>query len=80
MKDSLIEINNLQGHNSRVDETQIQINDMEHQKAKNNQEEKRILKKQGKDKQPLGQPQGDQHLHHRGVRTRRERARNWKPF
>ena len=45
---------------------------MEHKKAKNNQEEKRILKKQGKDKQPLGQPQGAQHLHHRGSRKRRE--------
>ena len=47
MKDTLIEIkNNLQGNNSRVDEAQGQINDMEHKEAKNNhseqQEEKRI--------------------------------------
>ena len=43
MKDILIEIkNNLQGNNSRVDEDNIQINDMEHKETKNNQEEKRI--------------------------------------
>ena len=46
MKDTLIEIkNNLQGNKSRVDEAKIQINDMKHKKAKNNQseqEEKRI--------------------------------------
>ena len=47
MKDTLIEIkNNLQGNNSRVDEDKNQINDLEHQEAKNNQseqqEEKRI--------------------------------------
>ena len=47
MKDSLIEIkNHLQGNNSRVDEAENQINDLEHKEAKNNQseqeEEKRI--------------------------------------
>ena len=50
MKDALIEIkNNLQGINSRVDETENQINDLEYKEAKNNQseqqEEKRIQKK-----------------------------------
>ena len=40
MKDSLIEIkNNLQGHNSRVDEAESQINDWEHKEEKNNQSE-----------------------------------------
>ena len=40
MKDTLIEIkNNLQGNNSRVDEAENQINDMEHKEAKNNQSE-----------------------------------------
>ena len=39
MKDSLIEINNLQGNNSRVDEVENQINDMEHKEAKINQSE-----------------------------------------
>ena len=38
--------NNLQGNNSRVEETKNQINDMEYKEAKNNQseqqEEKRI--------------------------------------
>ena len=39
-KDTLIEIkNNLQGNNSRVDEPENQINDMEHKEAKNNQSE-----------------------------------------
>ena len=38
MKDSLIEIkNNLQGKNSRLDEAENQINDLEHMEAKNNQ-------------------------------------------
>ena len=49
MKDTLIEIkNNLQGNSSRVEEAEIQINDLEYKEAKNNQseqqEEKRILK------------------------------------
>ena len=48
MKDSLIEIkNNFQETNSRGDETENQINDLEHKEAKSNQseqEEKRILK------------------------------------
>ena len=37
-KDALTEIkNNLQGNNSRVDEVDNQINDLEHKEAKNNQ-------------------------------------------
>ena len=48
MKDTLIRIkNNLQGNNCRVDETENQINDLEHKEAKNNQskqEEKRSQK------------------------------------
>ena len=48
-KDSLIKIkNNLQGNNSKVDEAENQINDLEHKEAKNNQtkqkEGKRIQK------------------------------------
>ena len=46
MKDTLIKIkNNSHGSNSRVDEAENQINDLEHKEAKNNhaeQEEKRI--------------------------------------
>ena len=35
MKDTLIEIkNNLQANNSRMDEAEIQINDLEHKEAK----------------------------------------------
>ena len=38
MKDTVIEIkNNLQGNNSRLDEAEIQINDIEHKETKNNQ-------------------------------------------
>ena len=48
MKATLIEIkNNLQGNNSRVDEAENQIIDLEHKQARNNQaeqEEKRIKK------------------------------------
>ena len=40
-KDSLIEMkNNLQGNNSRVDETKNQINDLEHKEEKDIQSEK----------------------------------------
>ena len=40
-KGTLIEIkNNLQGNNSRVDEADNQINDLEHKEEKNNQSEK----------------------------------------
>ena len=40
IKDTLIEIrNNLQGNNNRVDETEDQINDLQHEEAKNNQSE-----------------------------------------
>ena len=40
MKDTLVEMkNNLQGNNSRMDEAENQINDLEHKEAKNNQSE-----------------------------------------
>ena len=42
MKDILIEIkNNLQGNNSRVNEAENQINDLEHKEAKNSQSQQR---------------------------------------
>ena len=45
MKDTLIEIkNNLKGNNSRVDEAENQINDLEHKEAKNNQSEQQAEK------------------------------------
>ena len=47
-KDTLIEIKNtLQTNNSRVDEAEHQINDLEHKEARNNQSEKIIQKKRG---------------------------------
>ena len=40
MKGTLIEIkNNLQGNNTREDEAENQVNDLEHKEAKNNQAE-----------------------------------------
>ena len=40
MRDTLIEIkNSLQGNNSRADEAENQINDLEHKEAKSNQSE-----------------------------------------
>ena len=46
MIDTVIEIkNNFQGNNSRVDETENQINDLEHKEAKNNQSENQVEKK-----------------------------------
>ena len=46
MKITLIEIKNyLQGNNSRVDEAENQINDLEHKGAKNNQSEQQGEKK-----------------------------------
>ena len=65
-----------------MDEAKNKINDLEHKKAKNDQseqQEKRMQKKKkGLCKQSLEQLQVYQHLHHRGARRRRERARNWK--
>ena len=54
-KDTLIEIKNIwKGNNSRVDEAENQINDLEPKEAKNNQseqeEEKRIQKEQQEEK------------------------------
>ena len=62
MKDTLIEIkNNLHRTNSRVDKAEIQISDLEHKEAKNNQseqqEQKRIQKNEDSVKVPLGQLQ-----------------------
>ena len=41
MQDTLIEMNNLQGNNSSVDEAENQINDLEHKEAKNNLSEQK---------------------------------------
>ena len=49
MKDTLTEIkNNLQGNNCRVDEAEIQMNDMEHKEAKNNQQNNKKKKESKK--------------------------------
>ena len=48
MKDTLIEMNNLQGNNSRVDEPENQIDDLEHKEEKSTQseqQEEKIIKK-----------------------------------
>ena len=49
MKETLTEIkNNLQGINSRVDETKNQISDLEHKEVRNNQLEQQEGKKNKK--------------------------------
>ena len=77
MKDSLIEIkNNLQGINSRVDEANNQINDLEHKEAKTtnqNNKKKKNPKKRRQYKQTVGQQQAFQHSHHRGARGEEEK-------
>ena len=83
MKDTLIEIKKyLQGNNSRVHRVKNQINDLEHKEAKKQLmrtiRTKNNPKNRRQCKQPMGQLQGFQHSHHKGVRRRRERARNWK--
>ena len=76
-------MNNLQRNNSRVDEAKDKVSDLEHKEAKNNhseqQEEKRI-QNNADSVSSLWDDQGFLHLHHRGARRRRERARNWKPI
>ena len=48
-KDTLIEIkNNLQGNNSRMDEAENQISDMEHKEPNNNHTEKQKEKRMKK--------------------------------
>ena len=56
--------NNLQGINSRVDEVENHINDLEDKEAKNNQSEQQEEKRIQKTKtvqEPLGQLQAYQH-------------------
>ena len=60
MKDILIEIkNNLQGKNSRTDEAENQINDLEHKEAKNNQSEQQEKKRIKKYKDSISSLQGN---------------------
>ena len=57
MKTALIEIkNNLQGNNSRVNETENEINDLEHNEAKNNQSEQQEKKKESKNEDNIRSP------------------------
>ena len=49
MKDTLIEIkNSLQGNNSRVEEAENQINDLDHKETKNNLQNKKKKKESKK--------------------------------
>ena len=76
MKNRLTEMNNLQGINSRVDETKNQISDLKYKTAKNIQLEQQKEKNPSKmSKGLLRRLQAHQHSHHRGAR-RKERARN----
>ena len=80
MKDSLTKLkNNLQEINSTVDEVESMIwNIKPKNKQSEQQEEKRIQKNQGSVSN-LWDNFKRSNIHiHRGVRKRRERARNWK--
>ena len=81
MKYALVEIkNNSQGINSRVDETENQINDLEHKEPKNNQseqEEKRIQRNEDSINS-LWDNFKRSNIHVIGVPEREEKARNWK--
>ena len=49
MKDTLVEMkNNLQGNNSRMDEAEYQINDLEHKEAKQTKKQKQSEQQQEK--------------------------------
>ena len=83
MKDALIETkNNLQGNNSRMDEAKNQINDLEHEEAKNNHSEQQEEKRIQKNEDSINSFRANckrSNIHIIGVaRRRRERARNWK--
>ena len=80
MKDSLIEIkNNLQGNNSRVDEAENQINDLEHKEAKKTiQSEKQEEKRTPKNEDSINSLWDNfkrSNIHIIGVPG--EKARNW---
>ena len=77
MKDTLIEIkNNLQGNKVEWMKPRMKSSIWNIRKQKNNQseqqEEKRLQKKGGWCKEPLGQLQVYQHSHNGGARKRRE--------
>ena len=65
-----------------MDEAEIQINDLEHKEAKNNQSEQQEEKRIQKNEDGINSlwdnfKRSNIHIH-RHARTRRERARNWK--
>ena len=79
MKNTLTEINSLQGINSRVDETENWINDLE-QNNQSEREEKRIQKNDDSVRSLWGNFKHT-NICIKGVLERgRERARNWKPI
>ena len=84
MKDPLIEINNnLPAINSRVDEAKNKsvIWVVRKQKTTNqNSKKKKESKTMKTHKEPVGQPQAHQDLHHEHTGRRGERTRNWKPI
>ena len=82
MKDTPIEMkNNLQGNNSKMDEAENQINDLEHKEGKNNhseqQEEKRTPQKEDSINS-LWDNFKRSNICLIGLPEREEKARNWK--
>ena len=81
-KDTLIEIkNNLQGNNSRVDEAENQINDLEQKEAQNNQSEQEDDKRIQKNEDIVSTLWNNfkrSNICIIGVSEGEEKARNWK--
>ena len=80
-EDTLIEIkNNLQGNNSRMDEAENQINDLEHEESKNNQSEQQEGRRIHKNEDSINGlwdnfKRSNIHI----IRCQKEkRTRNWK--
>ena len=67
--------NNLQENNSRVDEAENQINDLEHKEANQKNKKKKESKKMGVVWAVSGTTSSNPHSHHRGDRNRRERPK-----
>ena len=85
MKDTLIEIkNNLQGNNSKVDEAENEISNLEQEEAKNNQsvqqEETRIQKNENNAGSLWDKTSGVPTFASWVFGSKRERTRNLKPI
>ena len=73
MKETLIDMNNLQGINSSVDEAENQINDLEHKEAKINQSEQQEENRIQENEDSVSSLWDSfKHSHHRSARRGRK--------